>query len=484
MWGFVAENPSIQLRFGQERGDRYVTRSDLRNEFLMADEAFALSPIAARPVMPGDADYDAIRDAFMETSRGRWFLSEFAKRNRNADTAMVLDAVARIERDLATQKQSNAHKFAESLVAIRAIVGEARASVGKAVAGLEDETTLSAGFAGTRNIREVATTLRDCGADVRICDLLDSQIAAVESAYRLIIAIDPDEIVASFDVMLERIDDLASAGPADGAAPSNGGSTAQQSQPAAADVAAAQAEPAATTPAPAVTAEAETAAAEHPAAPGLVIVPAMLGDEVEFVEPQTAADAAMDAAAPDVVQEIADTAPAAASIEAISTDQPAPPEAAMPAANAVAEHPIDEVVARDAETAEDDAILDLVAREMSALDFSNDIEDESLVDPLGSERAEPAVDESTIDQPVAGEPAMTAVADAPSIVIAAADELADAVLTQALGDVAKDAPPSAPDSLGAALLASGAVSHPTAMQSGVLTPIRRMTQAEKIAFFS
>ena len=50
----------------------------------MADDVFALSPIAARPVMPGDADYDAIRDAFMETSRGRWFLAEYAKRNRNA----------------------------------------------------------------------------------------------------------------------------------------------------------------------------------------------------------------------------------------------------------------------------------------------------------------------------------------------------------------------------------------------------------------
>ena len=41
----------------------------------------------------------------METSRGRWFLGEYAKRNRNADTSMVLDAVARIEETLAAQKQ-------------------------------------------------------------------------------------------------------------------------------------------------------------------------------------------------------------------------------------------------------------------------------------------------------------------------------------------------------------------------------------------
>src|SRR5947208_1580877 len=70
----------------------------------MADEAFALSPISARAALPSEADYDAIREAFMETSRGRWFLGEYAKRNRNADTSMVLDAVARIEETLAQRK--------------------------------------------------------------------------------------------------------------------------------------------------------------------------------------------------------------------------------------------------------------------------------------------------------------------------------------------------------------------------------------------
>src|SRR3954469_11037837 len=81
-------------------------RSDLRDRFFMADEAFALSPISARAAMPGEADYDAISAAFMETSRGRWFLSEYAKRNRNADTSMVLDAVARIEANIAAGRNA------------------------------------------------------------------------------------------------------------------------------------------------------------------------------------------------------------------------------------------------------------------------------------------------------------------------------------------------------------------------------------------
>ena len=62
-----------------------VTRGDLREEIDMADEAFALSPISARAALPGEEDYAAISEAFMETSRGRWFLAEYAKRNVTAN---------------------------------------------------------------------------------------------------------------------------------------------------------------------------------------------------------------------------------------------------------------------------------------------------------------------------------------------------------------------------------------------------------------
>src|SRR3954466_2594157 len=84
-----------------------AARSDLREEVSMADQAFALSPISARATLPGEEDYAAISEAFMETARARWFLREYAKRNRNADTSMVLDAVARIEQTLAAQKQES-----------------------------------------------------------------------------------------------------------------------------------------------------------------------------------------------------------------------------------------------------------------------------------------------------------------------------------------------------------------------------------------
>jgi hypothetical protein len=43
-----------------------------------------------------DLDFDTIEAAVMETARGRWFLKEYARRNRNADTQAVLDAVNRL----------------------------------------------------------------------------------------------------------------------------------------------------------------------------------------------------------------------------------------------------------------------------------------------------------------------------------------------------------------------------------------------------
>ena len=43
-------------------------------------------------------EYSQIEAAVMETVRGRWFLAEFARRNRVADTQVLLDALARIER--------------------------------------------------------------------------------------------------------------------------------------------------------------------------------------------------------------------------------------------------------------------------------------------------------------------------------------------------------------------------------------------------
>ena len=170
----------------------------------MADEAFALSPISARAAQPSEEDYDAISEAFMETSRGRWFLGEYAKRNRNADTRMVLDAVARIEETLAAQKQPSRRPdngLAEALAAIRRAVDEARAAAVGRIDGLALEEQLAPVRKGARVIREISWRWREIGADGRICDLIDSQVSAIEAGCGQIASADPHRgLSAAFDL--------------------------------------------------------------------------------------------------------------------------------------------------------------------------------------------------------------------------------------------------------------------------------------------
>jgi hypothetical protein len=176
-------------------------------ELIMADEAFALSPISARASQPREEDYEAISDAFMETSRGRWFLTEYARRNRNADTRMVLDAVARIEESLAAQKQPPPHNaLPEALAAIRSALDDARAQASTALDDLAPEQALAPVRKGARVIREIAWRLREIGADGRICDLIDSQVSVIEAGCGELASATPMAAVgAAFDLIAARI---------------------------------------------------------------------------------------------------------------------------------------------------------------------------------------------------------------------------------------------------------------------------------------
>jgi hypothetical protein len=62
----------------------------------MPVETWPSPETAAAATTPGAADYNAILAAVMETERGRWFLAEYARRNRHADTAEVLAALERL----------------------------------------------------------------------------------------------------------------------------------------------------------------------------------------------------------------------------------------------------------------------------------------------------------------------------------------------------------------------------------------------------
>jgi hypothetical protein len=306
------------------------------DEFAMAaDEAFALSPISARASLPREEDYEAISEAFMETSRGRWFLGEYAKRNRNADTHMVLDAVARIEHSLAAQKQPAPDSgLADALAAIRGALDEARARAAAALDGLALDENLAPVRKGARVIREISWRWREIGADGRICDLLDSQVSAIEAACGQLASASPTAALgAAFDLIAERI---AESGEGDGAAPR------------------------------------AAAAASGPASPAPSV-------EMSVVE--------MPAAASEPVQAETAAAPAEAAINAPAMQIEvvvAPAEVADVAAE-VAE------ITAEAADADDEALLELVALEMAAPDpFDSDEPSDADPDDIDAATPPPA----------------------------------------------------------------------------------------------
>ncbi|HEY7230260.1 MAG TPA: hypothetical protein VH558_07815 [Pseudolabrys sp.] len=55
-----------------------------------------------QPGAPDEADYHAFCEALSASARGRAFLAEYARRNRNADTRPLLTAIERLQTSLAT----------------------------------------------------------------------------------------------------------------------------------------------------------------------------------------------------------------------------------------------------------------------------------------------------------------------------------------------------------------------------------------------
>lgn len=60
-------------------------------------------------------DFDAIRDAVMETPRGRWFLSEYANRLNTGGTASLIDSMKRLESAVAANHDALMNRLSEAL---------------------------------------------------------------------------------------------------------------------------------------------------------------------------------------------------------------------------------------------------------------------------------------------------------------------------------------------------------------------------------
>ncbi len=113
----------------------------------MSNDPLALSGIGAG--LPQEAEYDAVCAAVTATERGRWFLTEFASRNRHADTDSLIAAITRIEAAIRDDER------------------------GKERAGRPDIR------AAAERLADIAFGLRERAVDTELCDALDAAVREI-----------------------------------------------------------------------------------------------------------------------------------------------------------------------------------------------------------------------------------------------------------------------------------------------------------------
>jgi chemotaxis protein CheZ len=160
------------------------------------------SPVDA-PRQPSLAQaYAALESLLCASPRGRWFLAEFARRNRSAETDLLLEAIARIERAMLKRQPRQAapnNVFAE-LVEMSEAIARTRREIAQIKPPHQFDKQLSSAseeldhiveatekatsdiLQAAEEIQEVAWTLREKGTDIELCDQINQRATDIYTA--------------------------------------------------------------------------------------------------------------------------------------------------------------------------------------------------------------------------------------------------------------------------------------------------------------
>ena len=146
--------------------------------------------------------YAALESLLRASPRGRWFLAEYARRNRTAETEMLLEAIARIERAVLKPPARQAvpsNVFAE-LVEMSEAIARTRREIAQIkpphqfdkqlISATEEldhiveatEKATSDSLEAAEEIQEVAWILRERGTDMELCDKIDQRATDIYTA--------------------------------------------------------------------------------------------------------------------------------------------------------------------------------------------------------------------------------------------------------------------------------------------------------------
>jgi len=150
------------------------------------EKSQALSPLR-------ESDYEAIEAAVMETEKGRWFLAEYTRRHRSADTGLVIEAIGRLETILKRERRPDADR-------IRLDIGEMKDAIERTKLEIaqiksdgrsplsrfdrasneldavveQTEAATSEILGSAEKIQELAWTMREAGVDNALCDEVEN----------------------------------------------------------------------------------------------------------------------------------------------------------------------------------------------------------------------------------------------------------------------------------------------------------------------
>lgn len=188
-----------------------------------------------KELMPlADKDYRAIEAAVMESARGRWFLAEYAQRNRHSDTLTLLEAIHKLEENVSKNVPHDSSGHADKIKFDLMEMASAIAQTKNEIAALtpedhEDSRFLAATqeldaivtatetatgdiLDAAESVQEIIWTMREAGSAEEQCDQLEALITQVYTAcsFQDITGQRITKVVALLKYLEERLDSMFS----------------------------------------------------------------------------------------------------------------------------------------------------------------------------------------------------------------------------------------------------------------------------------
>lgn len=171
------------------------------------------------PAQETDEEYRAIEAALLESARGRWFLAEHGRRARRLDSALLEDAIGRLQTSL-RDPPALLDQLQNELSDLKAHIGVLRAELLAKPQGPMPAMSAAEGLAprdilkAAEDVHEIAWSLQANPFDPKGCEEIArsaarlytlSQEQAVHSSRTLAIADALEGAIAKVDAVLETI---------------------------------------------------------------------------------------------------------------------------------------------------------------------------------------------------------------------------------------------------------------------------------------